>query len=874
MAESDGKIVKTRRKVSKSCVFCRKRRVKCNKARPKCSTCIGKGLPECVYLSEFTHDVNSRELFSSTPNVELLRRIDELETELARMKSEMIPQLFMQKQVMGAVSPVNKLAQFHLVIEKQGRTIFYGPTSFRAVVASASPRFYHYFTLILAKLRHVRLTWKKDNNYSAMHELDLIEAPFMNEHEQTLLGGLLLRLPSYETTHRILEKGLKSPLSKNFPFLDSSKIIQDFLDGFQKGEEDPSTKQSPIVRLIPAGKKNYYGIGVIVLLLCILHYGQSPPNEIEVFLTYLSTSFNGKVFYVERIEFFVLRFIYRSMFGKDGGDCIHTVFFAQEAVSTAIHMGFHKDIKDLYKNHPVYKDRIVYLENLWHLVLFIDIEVSLSLGVPLHVSESYVSQESILDRDTGSLYFLKKVVAKFRSILLAVHSPLCTPDIKALIEDIRQFIRHNYKPLDFYLNHQNLNGQEYVEIESLMFFMSTMFHMGMVNLILNNDCSPANFATIVQYILFTIKLTMVVIQRYYDLDSVYYPERVAHHDTQPLWYLQLGIAIMSKMFTRSIAEYYTLLFDRALGTDGLTTGKYYDNLPISDVFDLDIQTVEVPTDHYVSPLSASTELNGLFSDFLKSLGPKLLSVLNKIYPFTVITSLQNICHVVFRNAVDSSEETLNNIRSSSVVFDPVPNAQGILPRQRLQNHQSFTLGTSLQPSYYPHNMPFHPLQQSLHHKLPQAMQRIPPHLRQHFAQRLVQPSSADIMQQGFLHTSQKSAYVANSANASRTYNTGDGYVNPSLIKDSPSISTTSQGNSSQAHNTPHSSSVCSHIPVNGNFIPYVYPMSNGDSQPGRAIVDEFWNNIENGLDDWITTTSSSLNQLTNVFKAADSPEEN
>ncbi|AAS54258.1 AGL233Cp [Eremothecium gossypii ATCC 10895] len=871
MAESDGKIVKTRRKVSKSCVFCRKRRVKCNKARPKCSTCIGKGLPECVYLSEFTHDVNSRELFSSTPNVELLRRIDELETELARMKSEMVPQLFMQKHVMGTVSPVNRLSQFHLVIEKQGRTIFYGPTSFRAVVASVSPRFYHYFTVILTKLRHVRLSWKKDNNYSAMMELDLIETPFMSEHEQTLLGGLLLRLPSYETTLKILEKGLNSPLSKNFPFLDSSKIMQDFLESFQKGEEDPTTRQSPIVRLIPAGKKNYYGIGVIVMLLCILHYGHSPSKEVEVFLKYLSTSFNGKVFYVERIEFFVLRFIYRSMFGKDGGDCIHTVLFAEEAVSTAIHMGFHKDIKDLYKNHPVYKDRIVYLENLWHLVLFIDIEVSLSLGVPLHVSESYVSQESILDRDTGSLYFLKKVVAKFRSILLAIHSPLCTPDIKALIEDIRQFIRHNYKPLDFYLNHQNLNGQEYVEIESLMFFMSTMYHMGMVNLILNNDSSPANIASIVQYVLFTLKLTTVVIQRYYDLDSVYYPERVANHETQPLWYLQLGIALMSKMSTRSIAEYYTLLFDRAISADGLTKGKYYNNLPVSDVFDLDIHTIEVPTDHYISLSSASMELHNIFGDFLKSLGPKLLSVLNKIYPFTVITSLQNICHVVLQSAFDSNEETVVNTRNSPLVYETVPNFQAMPPRQRLP-YQSFTLGTSLQPNYYPHHMPFHPLQQSLQYKFPHAIQRIPPHIRQHFAQRLAQPPVTEILPQGPVHTSQKASYAPNS-NIIRSYNPGDGYVNPSLIKDSPSVSTASQGNSSQAQNTPHSSSVCSHVPVSSTFTPCLYPMPNGDLQASRSIADEFWNNIENGLEDWITTTNSSLNQLTNVFKAADSPEE-
>ncbi|AET38243.1 Zn(II)2Cys6 transcription factor domain-containing protein Ecym_2522 [Eremothecium cymbalariae DBVPG len=921
MAESDNKVVKTRRKVSKSCVFCRKRRVKCDKARPKCSTCVSKGLPECVYLSEFTHDVNSRELFSSTPNVKLLRRIDELETELARMKSEMIPMFLHQNFASTHVDSLNKLSDFHLVIEKHGRTVFYGPTSYRTVVAALCPRFYHYSSTIWTKLRKARCNWKKANNYTSMTDSDMMDIPLLGGNVGTILDALKHSLPSYEVIRKALEFAFKSPFYRNFSFLDGEKVMRDFYTCFSKGPKNSISGQSPIISLIPVEKNNYYPVGVIVLIFSIVNYGQYPPPELELFLKYLSNSFSGKVFYVERVEFFLLRFFYRDLFSKSAGDCIHTVFFAHEAATTAIHMGFHKDIKDLYKNHPTYKDKVVYLENLWHWVLFIDIDVSLATGVPLYIAQNTVSLESISNPNTGNMYFLKKVIVKLRSVLIEIHSPIRTPDLKVLIEDIREFVRQKYKPLNFYLHRQNLNGQEYLELESLMLFMSTMFHMSMVNLIINNDFSPENFATIFQYILYTIKLTMVIIQRYFELDSIYYPQRIenAHHN--PMMHLQLGICIMAKMCTRAIVEYYTLLFDCTMCVDA-SSQRTNTNDPVSSVFDLNIETLEVQNDHYISITAAAGEIRNLFEKFLGNMGPKLLEILKRKYPFMVLTSLEKICNAVLESAIESRNTVLADIKTKeSLIFNTDGAEQTFVPPLVYKTAQPHL---QLQPQqrqpdlqYQQHSKPQHPKsvlkQHQLqhhhpHHYHPQQLQQSQDqeeqkpqkiaHQSQRSSQQLLQQHQTQSQhkpqqespppQQQHQHPDNQKQinepisqhyqqqpidyFPAEQPHNMKQFMGTPPYVHPVIKQESVGVPLTPfsvQQPSQHAQLNPPDIT----IPSSTHYPPYVYSMPIYDQQLMKSMVDQFWANFDTGIDDWLTNSGGSFNHLSNLFRLGDSPDE-
>ena len=71
-----------RRKVIKSCAFCRKRKLKCSQARPMCQQCVIRKLPQCVYTEEFNYPLSNTELFEQVPNVALVQKIENLQTLL------------------------------------------------------------------------------------------------------------------------------------------------------------------------------------------------------------------------------------------------------------------------------------------------------------------------------------------------------------------------------------------------------------------------------------------------------------------------------------------------------------------------------------------------------------------------------------------------------------------------------------------------------------------------------------------------------------------------------------------------------------------------------------------------------------------------
>ncbi|GAV54102.1 hypothetical protein ZYGR_0AK06040 [Zygosaccharomyces rouxii] len=79
---------KKRRKPIKTCTFCRRRKLRCDQQKPMCSTCVARGLPECVYMESSSkprmmashHDVVDSK--GSVANTKLLLKVNELERQL------------------------------------------------------------------------------------------------------------------------------------------------------------------------------------------------------------------------------------------------------------------------------------------------------------------------------------------------------------------------------------------------------------------------------------------------------------------------------------------------------------------------------------------------------------------------------------------------------------------------------------------------------------------------------------------------------------------------------------------------------------------------------------------------------------------------
>lgn len=79
---------KKRNKLIKSCGFCRRRKLRCDQQKPMCSTCISRNLVACQYAEEFNKSVEKKAIYGTFSNMELLKKIDDLENKIQLLEND------------------------------------------------------------------------------------------------------------------------------------------------------------------------------------------------------------------------------------------------------------------------------------------------------------------------------------------------------------------------------------------------------------------------------------------------------------------------------------------------------------------------------------------------------------------------------------------------------------------------------------------------------------------------------------------------------------------------------------------------------------------------------------------------------------------
>lgn len=637
--DSDGGVRK-RRKAIKQCLFCRKRKLKCDKQKPMCSTCSSRGLSECIYVEKYSHDVNAKELFKSTPNVELLARIKELEDELKHAKHQ------------GETTERNPLCDIYFLDKKGDRFTYYGPTSFRLLLNNSAMRFSKYYKLVWKRLKEERRRFKASSGYSTLQEVTSIELPQKCLYNDSVLNAMCKTLPSYEEIEEALTEFFNGKLYDNFQILNRDKVLEDFRKCFIKGSRDPVTSQHQVIQLIPPNKKNYYCIGIITEILYLVRYTDPLPQSLDMFNKYLTSYITAKVFYVERVQYMMLRYLYRNVKGVGGGDNSHLILLVHSAFASAIHIGLHKDIRQLYGDDDLLKDSIVYLENLWHWILLADIEISFSIGVPLNASDSVVSREFLQDPNVGSYPLLKKVIIKHREVLMAIHRPDKVPNLKNIIEGIVEFLKAEFKPIKFYLEHENLTVIKFTELDFLLLSLSMVSNFSNIRRQFFKELTPAVINRAIQYSLISTSICVTVLEAFYAMDKdLLLDGRLSCKLIPPN--LNLSIYLIHKHFPRFISETYLLM--GALGTVS-NFAHLRINYPISPVFDLPLDRLDIVEDHYVPAKVCSEVLSSLFDRFELNENQDFVRRLkNSCYSFVILIALEKINREMLRNAFETSE---------------------------------------------------------------------------------------------------------------------------------------------------------------------------------------------------------------------------
>lgn len=192
-SEETVKKAQKRRKPIKSCAFCRKRKLRCDQQKPMCSTCKTRGRSGCLYTEKFTHKIETKELFGSTPNIELLKRIEDLEKRLDDKE-------LTEKDVALSTSPFrNPYANFYyLQCKGSGRRIVYGPTSLRTHLSNDDNRFVNTYNQLWSKVKIERNRWKARHKWTMKPETQLLEGPPLEKTGSDILQQVCNVLPSFE----------------------------------------------------------------------------------------------------------------------------------------------------------------------------------------------------------------------------------------------------------------------------------------------------------------------------------------------------------------------------------------------------------------------------------------------------------------------------------------------------------------------------------------------------------------------------------------------------------------------------------------------------------------------------------------------------
>lgn len=287
-------------------------------------------------------------------------------------------------------------------------------------------------------------------------EANSIEMPLSYITPGSIVEGLCISLPCFQSIVECIQAFFKSQLFSHFAIVDPCKVSSDVSNCLIRVQK-PSG-ESRITAFELGEKKNYYRIGIITEILCLVFYKDRVPPSIRLFHKFITSFVLGKGSYLERVQFFMLRYIYRNVTGFTGGDGGSCATLVTLAFSTAIHIGLNK-----IENHSYFRDGPKYLSNLWVSILYADFEVSFSIGSPLHIGEDYVdnfSRKANFSSSEGSTKAFVSSVLFLRRIMSELYAPFPNPDLETMISKLKIFYSTNYKPISFYLKKQTIEFQK------------------------------------------------------------------------------------------------------------------------------------------------------------------------------------------------------------------------------------------------------------------------------------------------------------------------------------------------------------------------------------------------------------------------------
>ncbi|KAL6946568.1 hypothetical protein ACO0RG_000723 [Hanseniaspora osmophila] len=598
---------KKRNKLIKSCLYCRSKKLKCDKKHPICGTCQSRGLTECVYLShpelKQTKQTLSGHGISESPNktkrksesVLLEGHIGDTEENLKQSKKahldypllknaksagNSVAGLEMNQVKQGIKHEPNKILDMGCLTMKNERYMYFGATSNRASIAQSDASFLRKFSQGWKEFKKERMRAKSLTKRSVLQELRTIE----RDDGVPILEKVLEDIPKkIEVVECCIDLFFKSCLHEFFNILSEKKVRSDLKRVFEIDEQT-----GEITKINCTGKKNYYTVGIILVIISNTFYEKMTPVSMLEFYVFLEGFSTGKPMFLERAQFLGLKALYRVLTGTTGGDSSHLMNVVGSLCNTVVGLGFHRNVYKVYEEDVEYVGGdLGVLKNMFYLALMLDLYVSVQYGKPLFISSEVFDEELLLvpEKESGTgepsssneaptcavwgrrLRVLKLFLYHMRKAVATLYRPVGTPSIMGLVQDLNDCFENIFLPLDKYFSFKE-KEVDIFDYLLLPLYLQLQIALSSIQLSLSDEFTIYFQNNTIKHAFSTMKICAATIKRCYlmevdfenDNKEVY--EQLAgtkfKDSIKPFYLLALHVRYTNLM--RSIIEYYKILY--------------------------------------------------------------------------------------------------------------------------------------------------------------------------------------------------------------------------------------------------------------------------------------------------------------------------
>ncbi|QLL35044.1 hypothetical protein HG536_0H04200 [Torulaspora globosa] len=642
--------VKRRRKVVKSCTFCRKRKLKCDHGKPMCNQCLERKLPNCLYTDHFNFQLTTDELFSDSPNVELIRRINELEEKLKDFEggavsdgthSSSTPSSGRSSISTGPRN--NPLWAYRTFIQMDGQCIVFGPTSWRTTVVAQGDRFVAEYKKLWDMIMPERCKWMSSSWKTQ-------KMPITPE-EECATGALCKELPGYQELRKSVIKYFDDEYHVMFKVLDKEKTLNDLERCFIRSPDD----QDRVIDIIaPDGDGNLCKAALILMILCLTKLEGAPPPLFSKFFTSLTAlNLSTKLSFVERSQFLLLRFFNNVYYSYVCEEAPQVGGMVAELCECSMNLGL-AEANTYYKGKESEVGPLYTLNNAWLWTLYADVLVAFEFGRPLLISDDHFDPETLklyeqTEEECGGLLrrrrlMLMKFIQVSRYCIMEINSRSSSGNIDVAIEQLIAYIQDNLLPIRCYTSQETIPTVDFFDVTVLAPSLGMLLNFHNIQRTWLNSPLTTVKNGLVKFGLLSLSLSVNTILGILERDAGKDGHRALH----------FALLLVNPLLMRVLSEMYSAFFYKlSLFEDGLIKSIDWGTCAV------ELHNLDVPTSEYYSFVGAINMFREMIDELFEPSKAHLQALFFKSHAIATTLALEKVSRTLFDRARESRTKAEN-----------------------------------------------------------------------------------------------------------------------------------------------------------------------------------------------------------------------